>query len=406
MTVADQETASRSAEQAHSVGDGDEISLLDLAIVIAKHKKLLLGLPFLATVLALVVALFLPKVYTATARILPPQQKESSASAVLGVLAGASGGGAGAAVGQALGLRNPNELYAGILKGHTIADRLITRFNLKELYDAETMVSARKALENVTKINAGKDGLITIEVDDTDPQRAADIANGYFEELDRLMQRLAVTEAGQRRLFYERQLGNARDQLVAAEVALRKAIEVKGIIGVDAQTRALVATTEQLRAQIAIKEIQLDSIRSFATERNPEAVRLRQEIGSMKSELANLEGGRGDANGGRSPAGLENTRKLREVKFLEFTVEFLTKQYQVARIDEARDAVVIQMADRAIPPDYKSKPKRALIVILTAVLFGFLAVTIAFIKEFLEKTRLDPQSAGRLESLRQYLRWR
>jgi uncharacterized protein involved in exopolysaccharide biosynthesis len=308
-------------------------------------------------------------------------------------------------VGQALGLRNPNDLYAGILKSRTIADRLIERFKLKELYESPNMVSARRALEDVTRVNTGKEGLISIEVEDKDPQRAADLANAYVQELDQLMQGLALTEASQRRLFFESQLAKARDQLVTAEAALRQAIDTKGIAGVDAQSRAVVGTTEQLRAQIGVKEIQLDSMRSFATERNPDAVRLRQEITSMKGELANLEGGRRDANGSKSPTGLENVRKLREVKFLEFTVELLTKQYEIAKIDEAKDAVLIQVVDEAVPPDYKSKPNRALIVSLTVLAVGFLAVIVAFIRGAVEKARVDPRSTARLETLRQTLRW-
>jgi uncharacterized protein involved in exopolysaccharide biosynthesis len=392
-------------EEANSLRDEAQISLLDLAIVVAKHKKLVLGLPLLGGGVALVVALLLPEIYTATARILPPQQKESSAAAVLGVLGGAAGP-ASATVGQALGLRNPNDLYAGILKSRTIADRLIERFKLKELYESPNMVSARRALESMTRINTGKDGLISIEVEDKDPQRAADLANAYVQELDQLMQGLALTESSQRRLFFERQLAKGRDQLVTAEAALRQAIDTKGIAGVDAQSRAVIGTAEQLRAQIAVKEIQLDSMRSFATERNPESVRLRQEITSMKGELANLEGGRRDANGGKSPTGLENVRRVREVKFLEFTVELLTKQYEIAKIDEAKDAVLIQVVDKAVPPDYKSKPKRALIVMIMLIAAGLLAVLWAFLREAMERTRSDPEGLKRLSTLYRYLRWR
>lgn len=384
--------------------EDDEISLLDLAIVLTKRKKVVLGLPILAGIVSLGITLALPETYTATARILPPQQKESSAAAMLGLIAG-SVTGLGATATQALGVRNPNDLYAGILRGHTIADRMIERFELKERYEVETTVNARKALEDATRISAGKDGLIAIDVDDRDPGRASAMANAYVEELDRLMQGLAVGEAAQRRLFFEKQLASAQHTLVDAEAALRQAIEEKGIAGVDAQTRGVVSTTEQLRAQIAVKEIQLDAMRSFATERNPEAVRLRQEIGSMKSELANLEGGRGGKIA-QSPAGLESFRKLRDVKFLEFTVELLTRQYEVARIDEAKDAVLIQVVDKATPPDYKSKPKRALIVALTVVAFGIAGVLWAFFCEAIDRARSDPDSGQRLAMLRNNLRWR
>lgn len=380
----------------------NEINLFDIVVVLAKHKRLVLGLPFVAAIVAIVVALMLPKIYTATAQILPPQQKESSAAAMLGALSGAAGG-AGSLFGQALGVRNPNDLYVGILKSRTIADRLIERFRLKELYGATTMLSARHALEEVTRITVGKDGLINIQVDDKIPERAADIANAYIEELDRLMQGIALTEASQRRLFFEKQLAKARQQLVAAELALRQAIDTKGIAGVDAQSRAVVGTAEQLRAQIAVKEIQLDAMRSFATERNPDALRLRQELASMKVELANLEGGRGIGTKPSSPAGLENVRKLRELKFLEVTVELLTKQYEIAKIDEAKDAVLIQVVDRAIPPDYKSKPKRALIVTLTTLAAGFLAVLLAFVLEAIERAAGNPQNSDRMKLMRRYL---
>ena len=383
-----------------------EVRLLDVAIVLAKRKKLVLGLPLVVAIIAVAVALLLPKTYTATAKMLPPQQKESAAAAMLGTLTGVPTTGAGALVGYALGIGNPNDLYVGILKSRTIADRLIERFNLRELYRASTMNKTRETLSSATRISTGRDGLITVEVDDEDPKRAASMANGYIEELDRLMQTLAVSEASQRRLFFEKQLASAREQLVNAELALRKAIETKGIAGVDAQSRAVVSTAEQLRAQIAVREIQIDSMRSFATQQNPEAVRLRQEVASMKSELARLEGGRPDANGNSSPAGLDNIRRLREVKFLEFTTELLTKQYELAKIDEAKDAILIQLVDRALPPDERSGPKRTIIVVASALAATILGVLLAFAANAMERARNDPESAGRLGVLRQHLRWR
>jgi tyrosine-protein kinase Etk/Wzc len=388
----------------------DEISPLELLIVMAKHKKLIFGLPLAASLLAIVMVLFLPKIYTAETRIMPPQQRESSAVAALSALSG-MGGGTGAMVGQALGLKNPNELYVGILKGNTIADRMIERFNLKGRFQKETMVATRKALAGRATITSGKDGLIVVEVDDEDPNRAADMANAYIEELNDMMQALAITEASQRRLFFEQQLTTARDQLVRAEVGLRRAIEEKGLVAVDAQSRAVVLTVERLRAESATRQIQLDAMRTFATPQNPESVRLKQEITSIQSELAKLESGNTGNNKrvdtkSNSPPGLENFRLLRETKFLESMVELLTKQFEVAKIDEARDAALIQVVDKATPPDFKSKPKRALIVVLTGVAVGFVAVILAFFIEALEKAQKHPQSARRLDSLWHYLRRR
>lgn len=391
-------------ETRKSIGEST-INLLDLAIIVVKYKKLVLGLPILMALITIVVALLSPKIYTATARLLPPQQKESSVAAMLGALA-APAAGAGAAVGQALGLRSPSDLYVGVLKSRTIADRLTDRFGLLDLYHAKTRARAREVLKEATHIASGKDGIISIEVDDEDPRRAADMANAYVEELDHMMQGLAVTEASQRRLFFEKQLAQARDQFASAEAALQRAMAAKGISAVEAQGRTMVNTTEQLRAQIAVKEIQLHAMGSYATGRNPEAVRLGQELASMKVQLASLEGGgRELAAAAESTSGLETLRKLREVKFLEFTVELLTKQYEIAKIDEARNAVLIQVVDKAIPPDKKSKPKTTLIVLLSTTLGVFVAILIVVLLEVLEKVRTDPSNEARLKVLRSYLRW-
>jgi tyrosine-protein kinase Etk/Wzc len=398
-----------SVESSHHTeikGQQDNIALLDIAVLLAKHRRLLLGVPSVVAAVALAIAFVLPNVYTGTARILPPQQKDSSVAAMLGVFAGQSAFAGGGAVGQALGIRNPIDLYVGILKSRTIADRIIERFNLKDLYHASTMVSAREALQNVATISATRDGIIAIDVEDEDPKRAAEMANAYVEELDQMMQGLAVTEASQRRLFFEKQLFNARNQLASAEAGLRRALESKGISGVEAQGRSLVTTTEQLRAQIAVKEIQLDAMRAYATGRNPEAVRMTQELTSMKDQLANLESGRREPGAGHSPAGLENLHKLRELKFVEFTVELLSKQYELARIDEARDAVVIQVVDKALPPDKKSKPKRAVIVFVSTVTALLIVILIILSFEALGRIRTHPVGQARLSAFKSYLRGR
>src|SRR5258708_6981759 len=196
----------------------DEVSLLDLLIVLAKHKRILLGIPFAAAIVAAIVSLLLPNVYTGTARMLPPQQSASAASALLTQL-GALGGLTGP-VGGALG-RNPSDLYIGMLKSRTVADNLIARFELKKVYDQSLQSSTRGTLQGNTTIVAGRDGIIVIEVDDKDPQRAAELANAYVDELMKLTRVLAVTEASQRRLFFESQLLQAKDNLTAAELAAR-----------------------------------------------------------------------------------------------------------------------------------------------------------------------------------------
>lgn len=397
-----------SSHEPRATNHEDEISLLDLAIVLAKHKKLILGLPFGAAVVAAGISLLLPNIYTGTTRILPPQQSQSATAAALLNQLGALGSIAGAAV---PGVKNPADLYVGMLKSRTVADNLIKRFDLKTLYGEKTTDETRKELEKNTRIAAGKDGLITVEFEDKDPKRAATIANAYVEELDHLTQNLAVTEASQRRLFFEKQLKTARDSLSEAEMALRKTQETTGLIKLDEQGKAIIESVARLRAEIAAKEVQLAAMRTFATEKNPEYLLVRQQIAGLKSELAKLEktnvAGQGDifVPTGKVPeVGLEYVRRFRDMKYHETLFEALAKQYELARIDEAKDAGIIQVVDKAIEPERKSRPKRSLIVILTALVIGFLAVIWAFIKEAGEKARQIPEQAERLNLLRRYLR--
>jgi len=253
----------------------DERNLLDLLIVPAKHKRIVLGVPFAVATVAAILSLFLPNIYTATTRILPPQQSASAATALLSQLGGGLGGLAGAASGS-LGFRNPAELYIGMLRSRTVADNLIARFELNKLYERELQSYTRQVLEGRTAISSGRTGIITIEVDDKDPKLAADLANGYVEELKKLTQILAVTEASQRRLFFERQLVQAKDNLTAAEIAARQGLQKGGLAQVDAQGRSMIEVTARLRAQISVKEVQIGVVRTFVAEGNPELQRIQQ----------------------------------------------------------------------------------------------------------------------------------
>lgn len=383
----------------------DEINLLDLLLVLAKHKKLILGLPLTAALLAAGISLLMPNIYTATARILPPQQGQSTAAAMLGQLSALAG-----AAGSSLSIKNPNDLYVGMLKSRSVADNLIARYKLQARFEKETLDDTRKALEQITRISAGKDGIIAIEVDDEDPKFAAELANAYVDELHRLTQRLAVTEAAQRRLFFERQLQQTKDSLTQAEVELKKVQQATGVVQLDAQGKAAIEAVAALRAQIAAKEVELAAVRTFATEQNPDYQRLTQELAGLRGQLARFErGGETSAlpSAGRlTEAGLDYVRKLREVKYQETMFELLARQFETAKLDEARNASLIQVLDKAVPPERKSKPKRSLIVIVTALATGLVAVILAFLRESRARALQDPVQAERYRALEQYLRWR
>jgi tyrosine-protein kinase Etk/Wzc len=340
---------------------------------LAKHKKLVAGLPAAAAAAAAVVCLLLPDLYTATTKILPPQQNQS-ASALIAHLGSLAASTSGAPIS---GLKNPSDLYVGMLKSRTVADNLIARFELNHMYDQRYQSETRKRLEKRTAIVAGKDGIITVQVEDRDPKRAAALANGYVDELFKLTKVLAVTEASQRRLFFERQMEEAKNHLAKAELSARLAMEKGGLVQVEGQGRALLDMSAKLRAQITVKDVQIGAMRAFATAQNPELLRHQQELEAMKRELARIEG-----NGAASPNGptqmsekaIGNLRLLREMKYYEATYELLAKQLELAKIDEARDSALIQVLDKAIEPDRSSKPLRLQIVLLSTLLAAFFAL--------------------------------
>jgi tyrosine-protein kinase Etk/Wzc len=340
-------------------------------------------------------------VYTATARILPPQQSSSSTLAMLAQL-----GGPAALLGGAATARN-TDLYAGMLKGHTIADRLIERFRLQNRYSKKTVLDTRTQLAAQTTIAAGRDGIISISFDDKDPKFAAQVANSYVEELQALVHNLAISEAAQRRLFFEQQLASARKQLAEAEIALKKTQEDTGLIRLDEQGRALIEAIARLRGEIAAREVELVAARTYATESNPQLQVIRQQIAGLRSELAKLERSGGTGSGdvilptGRVPeAGLEYLRKYRDLKYNETIYEVLAKQYEVARLDEAKEAAIVQFVDKAVPPDRKSKPYRSLIVLAMTFIAGVLTLLWVLVREVATRARRDPETDQKLRTLR------
>lgn len=385
-----------------------EISLIDALIFLARHKVLLLGAPLGAAVLAAIISLVMPNVYTGIVKILPPQQNQSAAAMMLtqiGSLAGLPA--------TSLGIKNPNDLYVGILRSRTIADSLIERFDLQKLYGENTLHDTRRELERRTAISHGRDGIISIHYEDRDRKLSAAVANAYVEELYKLTQTLAVTEAGQRRLFLEKQLKLTRDGLAEAEVALKRTQETTGLIKLDEQGRAIIEAVANVRAQIAAKQVQAAAMRSFATERNPDYYRIQQELTGLRQELARLERsdqpGKGDTfipTGKVPEAGLEYVRRLRDVKYYETVFELLARQFEIAKIDEARDTSVVQVLDRAIEPERRTRPHRALIVVTAAVLAFMAGLLIALLRDARERALKDPEQARKLDLLAGLLRWR
>jgi tyrosine-protein kinase Etk/Wzc len=353
--------------------DNDEISLAIWFQILNRRKRLIAAVTLLAALVAAGVAFLLPPTYKAEAVIMPPQQAQSSMSmmstqtAQLGGLANIGLAG--------MFWKNPADLYIGILQSRTIADALIDEFHLQSVYEVKKRSDARKRLAKLSSFTSGKDLLIHIVVRDHDQKRSADLANAYVSHLFEQNRRLALSEASQRRLFFEQQIAQERNALTAAEVAFKNTQQNTGLIVPAGQAEGLVRSGMLLRAEIAKREVQLQAVRSYATEENSEVRVLQSEINALNSQLRRLKNQTGTQSpdgieipAGKLPeVGLEYARKLRDFKYHEAVYEVLQKQYEVARIDEAKLAPVIQVVDRAVHPDRKSGPPRTVIVVVSAL---------------------------------------
>jgi uncharacterized protein involved in exopolysaccharide biosynthesis len=385
----------------------DEISLLDLLICVAERKRVVAWFTVGFAILALVVSFILPRRYTATVSLLPPQQSTSMGGALASQLSGM--GSIAALTGGSFGFRSPNEMYVSMLKSRVVEDAMVQHFGLMEEYDKDYPTDARKAFEGRVDVNgSGKDGLIHISVEDHDPRRAADLANGYVDQFRNLSEHLAITEASQRRLFFERELTEAKDKLAGAEEALKQTEMTTGVIQLDSQARALIESGAAIRAQITAREVQIQGMQTYATGENSQLIQAQRELEGLRAQLAKL-GGSAEGDGlivpkGRVPeAGLEYIRRLREVKYSETIFDILARQFEIAKLDEARQGALIQVVDPAVPPDKRSFPKRTLIVIV-ATLAGFLfGVLGAFLLTAFEHLKQESEAAMKLNLLRRAL---
>ncbi len=399
-------------EEVPSAQNGAEVERIHFPeqwIVLAKRKSFILKFVGIAAALTTITVFLLPKTYTANSKIMPPQQNQSMGAAAalsqLGQL-----GPLAALAGKDLGLRNPSDIYIALLRSRTVQDALINRFSLMDVYGIKWRIDAEHRLEDRTEISAGKGGVIAISVEDRDRHRAADLANGYVDELEKLTRTLAVTEAGQRRIFFEREMKQANDDLANAEVALKQTQEKTGLILLDSQSRAIIESLTSLRARVAAQEVLVQQMRTFAAPENPDLIREEKALEALRDQLNRLEGGQGkrlftDVPLENVPArGLEYIRKLREVKYHETLFELLAKQYEAARIDEARDAFVVQQLDKAIPPEKQSWPKRSIVVLVATFLALLVAIAAATLMDAVERANEDPQFAARRQLFQFYLR--
>ena len=368
----------------------DEISLLDLLQTLVDHLRLLVLGPLAVGLVALGVAFAVPPTYTAKTQFLPPQMQQSAAASTLAAL-----GSLGGLAGSVGAIKNPSDQFLALMKSVSLQDALIERFQLQARYDTSTRADTRKELSDKTRAVSGKDGLISVEVDDTDPQLAAQIANAYVEELHNLLGKLAVTEAQQRRLFFEKQLVQAKDKLTQAELAL-KAIGVTGSV-LKSNPASAVAAVAGLQAQVTAQEVKVGAMRGYLAETAPDFKQALSELANLRVQLARQE--QGSTAGDKTAGAGDYVSAYREFKYQETLFELFAKQYELARVDESREGAVIQVVDIAQPPEKKAKPKRALIAVMATLLTGLALVLWVFARQAWRQASQDPGASHKLAAI-------
>lgn len=387
----------------------DELSLLDLLIILAAHKRRLLALTAAFALVSIIVSLILPKKYEATVTLLPPpQQQNSSMNATL------AGGLSAFALLGGFALENPNDRYVGMLKSHSVEDAMVDRFELMREYRSRTLSSARDTLENNAKIKDDtKDGLIRVSVDDRDPRRAAELANGWAAQLQTLTDRLATDDATTRRALFDRELRQAKQDLADTEQKLMETEQSSGVIQLNTQTNTLIQASSALAAQIAAAQIEEQGMNTYAGSENPELIRLQEQLAGLRAQQARL-GGSGDLSDaglllprGQVPsASLAYLRRERDLRFDETVFDILARQFEAAKLDQERGGALFRIVDPAVPPERKIYPVRSFIVLAGTATGFFVAALITLLKYAFMMARRDPEIRARLALLRQQLNWR
>ena len=388
-------------------------SFLAVLVVLTRRKKFIFWTTLAFAVVACAVSFVLPKEYTATTLILPPQQG-SSLSSLLGEMGGLSSL-AGLASGG-FGSKNLDEMYMAMLKSESVEDAVIKKYGLLGEYHKKYYYDARKRLNWHTTIDdSKKDGLIRLSFEDQNPARAAEIANGYVEILRALSQHLAITEAAQRRVIFEQQLDKAKSDLAASEEALKQVQLSTGFVQIDSQARALIQSAAAIRAQMVAKQVEIQAMQTYAGQGNPDLQEQEQELAGLRRQFTQLVGANASpdeasaddlflSKGNVPEAALEYARKLRDVKYNEAIFEVLARQLEIAKIDEAREGGFLQIVSPALTPERKSFPKRAWIT-LGATAFGLsLAVMLALLEVRIARMKADPIEAAQIEEFKQAIR--
>ena len=382
-------------EPAQNKIDAYEINLLDVAIVLSKHKKLIIALPLITAIIFAIMSIKVPDTFQAETTFMPPQKSQnvgsmlssiSSLGSISGMLGG-SGSGAG----------NGNELYIAIMKSRDMQYRLVKRFNLLAVYNTTSLEHARLALNGQTEIKSDKSGLIALTITDTDPKRAAMLANGYADELMHSNNELAISEAAQHRLIAESQFLKAKNTLLEAETTVKQLQESTGLITVGPEVT-------MLQAMINNTQRQLKDMSITTTPGNPEYIKTQQKLTNLEAEIgkAQAQGPKGYIS--KAPERiLDYMHKTRDLKYAEALYQMASQTLAAAKMSELTSGSTIQIVDKAIPPEQKSGPNRTRTIAISFFAALFVAVVLAFLIEAIERTKHNPEGTAQFQTIRKHL---
>lgn len=363
------------------------LSLLDFAVAFAEHRRLLILAPISVGMVAWALTFLVQPVYTAKTLIIPPQQQQSSAATALqslGALAGLAG--------NAVNVKNPADQYVALMQSVTVSNRIIDVFHLGSVYETQTKQEAREILSSNVRVSVGKkDGLIAVEVDDVNPKRAAEIANRYVDELRRVTNELAVTEAQQRRVFFEKQLVDTQGRLIAAQKALQNSSLNESLL--KAEPKAAADTYALLKAQVTASEVRLMSLRATMSDAAPEVKLAKANLQALKYQLGKTEG----INPAPSDAGYMD--RYRDFKYQETLFELFAKQFELAKLDESREGALIQVVDVATPPELKSRPRRGFIAAASATMAWLALWLVLLLRKAFANLKTDRVSGRKMTRL-------
>ncbi|HDY87136.1 MAG TPA: hypothetical protein ENH82_03350 [bacterium] len=381
----------------------DNINIIDYLIILAKRKKIIIAITLTAFIGTIIYSLLLPIIYKAETRIIAVGETNRTSFLMekIGSIAGLTS--------SSGGFKNPLTII-GIIKSRTISDRIIERFGLMDSYKAQNMEAVREKLGGSLMIDHNINSkIISISVLNKDPKLAAEMADAFVEELKKFLQGIALSEASRRKIFFEGKLEETKEALIKSEEAMREFQEKTGILKVEDQARAVIESIANIRAQIAVKEVEIKVMKTYSTLNNPDLQMVQVELLGLKAELRKFEGKGGSSPNplmptGRMPVvGTDYVRKLRDLKFNEGLFEVILKQYEIARIDESKESAIIQVIDEAVIPENRFRPERTKMVVFATFTWFFFAVFSSLLLEYFKNyLSVSNENREKIETLKRH----